>query len=36
MANGKVITGFSKPYVALYAANNGSPTYTSGQPLAEV
>lgn len=34
MANGKVITGFSKPYVALYAANNGSPTYTSGQPLA--
>lgn len=34
MANGKVITGYSKPYVALYASNNGSPTYTSGQPLA--
>lgn len=34
MANGKVITGFSKPYVALYAPNSGSPTYSSGQPLA--
>ena len=34
MANGKVITGFSKPYVALYAANEGSPVYSSGMPLA--
>lgn len=34
MANGKVITGYSKPYVALYAPNSGSPTYSSGQPLA--
>ena len=34
MANGKVITGYSKPYVAIYAANNGSPTYSSGMPLA--
>ena len=34
MANGKVVTGFSKPYVALYDANNGSPLYTSGMPLA--
>ena len=34
MANGKVITGYSKPYVALYNANEGSPTYTSGMPLA--
>lgn len=34
MANGKVITGFSKPYVALYNANEGSPTYSNGMPLA--
>lgn len=34
MANGKVITGYSKPYVALYNANNGSPTYSNGMPLA--
>lgn len=34
MANGKVITGYSKPYVALYNSNNGNPTYTSGMPLA--
>lgn len=34
MANGKVITGYSKPYVAIYNANNGSPTYTGGMPLA--
>lgn len=34
MANGKVITGYSKPYVALYNANNGNPTYSSGMPLA--
>lgn len=33
-ANGKVTTGFSKPYVALYAATGGTITYTSGQPLA--
>ena len=34
MANGKVVTGFSKPYVALYDSNNGNPQYTSGQVLA--
>lgn len=34
MANGKVITGYSKPYVALYNANNGSPTYSAGMALA--
>lgn len=34
MANGKVITGYSKPYVALYSASNGTITYSSGMPLA--
>lgn len=34
MAAGKVITGFSKPYVAIYGANEGTVTYTSGQVLA--
>lgn len=34
MANGKVITGYSKPYVALYNPNNGNPTYSGGMPLA--
>lgn len=34
MANGKVITGYSKPYVALYSATGGTVSYTSGQPLA--
>jgi len=34
MANGKVITGYAKPYVALYNANEGSPTYSGGMPLA--
>ena len=34
MANGKVITGYSKPYVALYNSNEGSPTYTNLMPLA--
>lgn len=34
MADGKVITGFSKPYVALYNFNDGAVTYTSGMPLA--
>lgn len=31
---GKVCTGFSKPYVALYAASQGTITYSSGQVLA--
>lgn len=31
---GKVCTGFSKPYVALYAESSGTITYTSGQQLA--
>lgn len=34
MANGKVCTGFSKPYVAKYNASGGSVTYTQGQILA--
>lgn len=34
MAAGKVCTGFSKPYVALYSATNGVVSYTSGQLLA--
>lgn len=34
MANGKVITGYSKPYVALYNSNNGDITYSNGMPLA--
>lgn len=34
MAAGKVCTGFSKPYVALYSASNGAVTYSSGQLLA--
>lgn len=34
MANGKVITGYSKPYIALYNSNDGAPTYTNLMPLA--
>lgn len=34
MANGKVITGYSKPYVALYNYSNDAVTYTNGMPLA--
>lgn len=34
MANGKVITGYSKPYVALYNYNDGAITYSNGMPLA--
>lgn len=34
MANGQVTTGFSKPWVATYAAENGTVTYTGGQVLA--
>ena len=34
MANGRVITGFSKPYIAIYNANSGSPIYTNVQALA--
>ena len=34
MAAGKVTTGFSKPYVALYGESGGTITYTSGQLLA--
>ena len=34
MANGKVITGYSKPYVALYNYSGGTITYSSGMPLA--
>lgn len=34
MANGRVITGFSKPYIAIYNANEGSPTYSNAQALA--
>lgn len=34
MANGKVCTGFSKPYVALYNASAGVVSYTKGRILA--
>lgn len=34
MANGQVITGFSLPYVALYAESSGTISYSSGQILA--
>jgi len=34
MANGKVCTGFSKPYVALYSASGTTINYTSGIALA--
>lgn len=34
MANGKVITGYSKPFVALYNYNAGEVTYSNGMPLA--
>lgn len=34
MANGKVITGYSMPFVALYEAANGVVTYSGGIPLA--
>ena len=34
MANGKVTTGFSYPFVALYSASGTTVTYTSGQALA--
>ena len=34
MANGKVITGYSKPFVAVYNNNEGTITYSSGMPLA--
>lgn len=34
MANGRVITGFSKPYVATYTAEGTTVTYAGGMPLA--
>lgn len=34
MAAGRVMTGFSLPYVALYTANGGTVTYSKGQRLA--
>lgn len=34
MANGKVCTGFSRPYVAKYSATGGIITYSGGMPLA--
>ena len=34
MAAGKVITGFSKPYVAIYSNSGQTVTYTNGQQLA--
>ena len=34
MANGKVLIGFSKPYVALYSNTSGTTTYSSGMILA--
>ena len=34
MAAGKVLTGFSLPYVALYSLTQGAVVYSSGQKLA--
>lgn len=34
MAAGRVMTGFSLPYVALYSASGNTVTYSSGQRLA--
>lgn len=34
MANGRVLTGFSKPWVALYANSGGTISYSGGMPLA--
>lgn len=34
MANGKVCTGFSKPWVAKYAASGSTVSYSGGIPLA--
>ena len=34
MANGRVLTGFSLPYIALYTETSGSVSYSSGQILA--
>ena len=34
MANGRVITGYSLPWVALYANSSGTITYSGGIPLA--
>lgn len=34
MANGKVLTGFSMPWVALYANSSGTISYSGGIPLA--
>lgn len=34
MANGRVITGYSKPYVALYAVSDSTVTYSGGMALA--
>lgn len=34
MANGRVITGFSKPYVATYSHSGSTVTYSNGMPLA--
>lgn len=34
MEKGRVITGFSKPFVALYNNNSGAVTYTNGMALA--
>ena len=33
-ANGRVITGFSKPYIANYAASGTTVTYSGGMVLA--
>lgn len=34
MANGRVLTGFSKPYVAEYSASGNTVTYANGMSLA--
>lgn len=34
MTNGRVLTGFSLPYIALYSVSSGAVSYSSGQILA--
>lgn len=34
MEAGRISIGFGRPYVGLYSANGGSPTYSSGRRLA--
>ena len=35
MSVGKIVTGFSKPYVAKYSASGSTISYSSGQLLSQ-